>query len=204
MPDLLRRNFTAPAPDRAWIGDITYLPLAGGSFLYLATVIDVFSRRLLGWSMAGHMRAELVTDALNAAIRTRGGPVDGVIFHNDHGAQGEGVRRRLRPGRGPPVHGSGRHLRGVVLRLTQTGDSARPTRLADSKSRPARRLPLARAFTTTGAGTPRSATSHRSPSNRDQIRWPSLHDNRCPRSRWKPRPRCHPIVSSPVVVERRR
>ncbi|UKL04175.1 MULTISPECIES: IS3 family transposase [unclassified Streptomyces] len=87
VPDLLRRNFTAPAPDRAWIGDITYLPLAGGSFLYLATVIDVFSRRLLGWSMAGHMRAELVTDALNAAIRTRGGQVDGVIFHSDHGAQ---------------------------------------------------------------------------------------------------------------------
>lgn len=87
VPDLLRRNFTAPAPDRAWVGDITYLPLAGGRFLYLATVIDVFSRRLLGWSMTDHMGAELVTDALNAAIRTRGGQVDGVIFHSDHGAQ---------------------------------------------------------------------------------------------------------------------
>ncbi|MET7382945.1 IS3 family transposase [Streptomyces sp. NPDC005526] len=87
VPDLLRRNFTASAADRAWGGDITYLPIAGGKFLYLATVIDVFSRRLLGWSMADHMRAELVTDALNAAVRTRGGQVDGVIFHSDHGAQ---------------------------------------------------------------------------------------------------------------------
>ncbi|MER6549703.1 IS3 family transposase [Streptomyces sp. NPDC001250] len=87
VPDLLRRNFTASAPNRAWVGDITYLPIAGGKFLYLATVIDVYSRRLLGWSMADHMRAELVTDALNAAVRTRGGQVNGVIFHSDHGAQ---------------------------------------------------------------------------------------------------------------------
>ncbi|WP_443065564.1 IS3 family transposase [Streptomyces sp. NBC_00557] len=87
VPDLLRRNFTASAPDRAWVGDITYLPVAGGKFLYLATVIDVFSRRLLGWSMAEHMRAELVIDALNAAVRTRGGQGDGIIFHSDHGAQ---------------------------------------------------------------------------------------------------------------------
>ncbi|MFF3416037.1 IS3 family transposase [Streptomyces sp. NPDC002698] len=87
VPDPLRRNFTAS--DRAWVGDITCLPIVGGKFLYPATVIDVFSRRLLGWSMAGHMRAELVTDALTAAVRTRGGQVDGVIFHSDHGAQYE-------------------------------------------------------------------------------------------------------------------
>ncbi|WP_371642623.1 transposase [Streptomyces mirabilis] len=62
-------------------------PIAGGKFLFLATVIDVHSRRLLGWSMADHMRAELVTDALKAAVRTRGGRVDNVIFHSDHGAQ---------------------------------------------------------------------------------------------------------------------
>nr|WP_323377519.1 IS3 family transposase [Streptomyces sp. RB17] len=87
VPDLLRRNFTASAPNRAWVGDITYLPIAGGKFLYLATVIDVYSRRLLGWSIADHMRAGLVTDALNAAVRTRGGQVNDVIFHSDHGAQ---------------------------------------------------------------------------------------------------------------------
>lgn len=84
--DLLRRNFSASAPDRAWIGDITYLPLVGGKLRYLATVIDVYSRRLLGWSMAGHMRTELVTNALDMAVRVRGGLVDGVIFHGDHGA----------------------------------------------------------------------------------------------------------------------
>ncbi|MFK0022650.1 IS3 family transposase [Streptomyces sp. NPDC090798] len=87
VPDLPRRNFTASAPNRAWVGDITYLPIAGGKFLYLATVSDVYSRRLLGWSMADHMRAELVTDALKTAVRTRGGRVDDVIFHSDHGAQ---------------------------------------------------------------------------------------------------------------------
>ncbi|WP_432089664.1 IS3 family transposase [Streptomyces sp. bgisy095] len=87
VPDLLLRNFTASALDRAWVGDITYLPIAGGKFLYLSTVIDVFSRRLLGWSMADHMRAELVTEALNAAVRTHGGRVDSVIFHSDHGAR---------------------------------------------------------------------------------------------------------------------
>ncbi|MFC4962185.1 IS3 family transposase, partial [Streptomyces mauvecolor] len=87
VPDLLQRNFTAASPDTAWIGDITYLPISGGRFLYLATVIDVYSRRLLGWSIADHMRTELVTDALVAAVRTRGGRVDGVIFHSDHGAQ---------------------------------------------------------------------------------------------------------------------
>ncbi|GGW23416.1 hypothetical protein GCM10010339_93360 [Streptomyces alanosinicus] len=54
----------------------------------MATVIDVYSRRLLGWPMADHMRAERVTDALKAAVRTRGGRVDDVIFHSDHGAQG--------------------------------------------------------------------------------------------------------------------
>ncbi|WTP37772.1 IS3 family transposase [Streptomyces mirabilis] len=87
VPDLLWRDFTASVPNRAWTGNITYLPIAGGKFLHLATVIDVYSRRLLGWSMADHMRAELVTDALQAAVRIRGGRVDGVIFHSDHRAQ---------------------------------------------------------------------------------------------------------------------
>ncbi|MFD8396478.1 DDE-type integrase/transposase/recombinase [Streptomyces sp. NPDC059680] len=88
VPDLLRRNVTASGPNRAWVGDITSLPIDGGKFLYLATVIDVFSRRLLDWSMADHMRADLVTDALNTAARTRSAQVDGIILHSDHGAQG--------------------------------------------------------------------------------------------------------------------
>ncbi|WP_406841916.1 IS3 family transposase (plasmid) [Streptomyces sp. AHU1] len=87
VSDLLQRNFTAAAPDTAWIGDLTYLPINGGRFLSLATLIDVSSRRLLGWSIGDHVRTELGTDALAAAVRTRGGRVDGVIFHSDHGAQ---------------------------------------------------------------------------------------------------------------------
>jgi transposase InsO family protein len=56
-------------------------------FLYLATVVDLHSRRLVGWSLATHARAELACDALQAAVVTRGGDVGGVIFHTDHGAQ---------------------------------------------------------------------------------------------------------------------
>ncbi len=55
VPDLLRRDFTAPAPNQVYVGDITYLPLAGGTNLYLATVIDCCSRKLAGWALADHM-----------------------------------------------------------------------------------------------------------------------------------------------------
>ena len=87
IPDLLGRDFTATGPDEKWCGDITYVPVGESGFVYLATVIDLFSGRLLGWSIAGHMRAELVRDALAAAVAGRGGNVAGVIFHTDRGAQ---------------------------------------------------------------------------------------------------------------------
>jgi transposase InsO family protein len=86
VPDLLRRDFTAAAPNQKYVGDITYLPLGQGRFLYLASVIDLFSRRLAGWSIADHMRTDLVVDALRAADATRGS-VAGAILHTDHGAQ---------------------------------------------------------------------------------------------------------------------
>jgi transposase InsO family protein len=86
VPDLLRRDFAVGAPDVQWCGDIAYLPV-GGQWMYLATVIDIGTRRLLGYSIADHMHADLVVDALNAAVRARGGQVAGVIFHSDHGAQ---------------------------------------------------------------------------------------------------------------------
>lgn len=86
VPDLFQRDFTAPEPGWKYMGDITYLPLANGEFLYLATVLDCFSRRVVGWSIADHMRTDLVTDALRMAARTRGG-LDGSLFHSDHGAQ---------------------------------------------------------------------------------------------------------------------
>jgi transposase InsO family protein len=88
VADLFRRDFTASAPNTKYVGDITYLPVGDGEFLYLATVIDCFSRRLVGWSIADHMRTELIADALRAAAATRGS-LAGAVFHSDHGAQGE-------------------------------------------------------------------------------------------------------------------
>src|SRR5690606_4464976 len=85
VPDLLKRDFTAPAPNQRYVGDITYLPIADGTNLYLATVIDCYSRRLAGWAIAEHMRTELVEDALKAAAATRGS-LTGAIFHSDHGS----------------------------------------------------------------------------------------------------------------------
>ena len=85
VPDLVKRDFTADAPNRRYVGDITYLPLADGGNLYLATVIDCYSRRLAGWAIANHMRTELVEDALKAADATRGS-LAGAIFHSDHGS----------------------------------------------------------------------------------------------------------------------
>jgi transposase InsO family protein len=85
-PDLIGRDFTAKAVNQRYVGDITYLPVGERGFLYLATVIDLHSRRLAGWAIADHMRTDLVVDALAAAQRTRGS-LDGSIMHTDHGAQ---------------------------------------------------------------------------------------------------------------------
>lgn len=86
VPDLFQRDFTATEPGLKYMGDITYLPLENGEFLYLATVLDCFSRKVVGWSIADHMRTDLVADALRMGIRTRGS-LSGAVFHSDHGAQ---------------------------------------------------------------------------------------------------------------------
>jgi hypothetical protein len=86
VADLFQRNFTATEPGLKYMGDITYLPLENGEFLYLATVLDCFSRKVVGWSIASHMRTDLVADALRMAASTRG-RLDGAVFHSDHGAQ---------------------------------------------------------------------------------------------------------------------
>ena len=83
-PDLVDRNFTASSPNQLWVSDITYVPTAAG-FLYLAVVIDAWSRKVVGWSMANHLRAELVLDALEMAVGQRR-PKD-VIHHSDQGSQ---------------------------------------------------------------------------------------------------------------------
>ena len=85
VPDLLNRDFTAATTNSKYVGDITYLPLATGGNLYLATVIDCCSRRVAGWAIADHMRTKLVIDALEAADAVRGG-LEGAIFHTDHGS----------------------------------------------------------------------------------------------------------------------
>ncbi len=82
--DLVERDFTATGPNRLWVADITYVPTWAG-FLYLAVVLDVWSRRIVGWSFSTNLRTELVDAALNMAVRQR--QPSGVIHHSDHGSQ---------------------------------------------------------------------------------------------------------------------
>lgn len=83
-PDLVQRRFQAEGPDELWVSDITYVPTQGGT-LYLAVVLDVWSRRIVGWAMESHLRTELVLKALDMALEQR--KPDGVIFHSDQGCQ---------------------------------------------------------------------------------------------------------------------
>jgi putative transposase len=83
-PDLVDRNFAADKPNQLWVADITYVPTWAG-FLYLAVVLDVWSRKIVGWSMATHLRTSLVTGALRMAVSQR--CPDGVIHHSDQGCQ---------------------------------------------------------------------------------------------------------------------
>ncbi len=83
-PDLVERNFVAEGRDQLWVADITYIPTWAG-FLYLAVVVDAWSRRVVGWSMASHLRTELVLAALNMALEQR--QPEGVIHHSDQGTQ---------------------------------------------------------------------------------------------------------------------
>jgi putative transposase len=86
-PNLLNRNFTVAAPNRAWTGDITYIPTREG-WLFLAVVIDLFSRRVEGWSMQPEMHSNLVIDALEMAwLRRSPDRAAGHIFHSDRGSQ---------------------------------------------------------------------------------------------------------------------
>ena len=84
-PDRLKRNFNPAKPNSVWAGDITYIPTSEG-FLYLATVMDLYSRRIVGWSMQEHMKASLVNDALTMALFKRK-PTKGLIWHTDRGSQ---------------------------------------------------------------------------------------------------------------------
>jgi len=84
IPDLVDRDFTAESPDELWVADITYVPTEAG-FLYLAVVLDAFSRRIVGWAMADHLRTELVLDALDMASNQR--DPEETVHHSDQGCQ---------------------------------------------------------------------------------------------------------------------
>ena len=83
-PDLVDRNFTAAGPNQLWVADITYVPTMAG-FLYLAVVLDAWSRKVVGWAMANHLRAELVLDAMEMAVGQR--RPGNVVHHSDQGSQ---------------------------------------------------------------------------------------------------------------------
>jgi putative transposase len=90
--DLVARKFVAPTPNRLWVADLTYVATWSG-FCYVAFVIDAFSRRIVGWRVAGSLRAELALDALEMAVWTRRGrPLDGLIHHSDRGVQYLAIR----------------------------------------------------------------------------------------------------------------
>jgi putative transposase len=92
-PDLVDRNFAVDGPDKLWVADITYIPTWAG-FLFLAVVLDAFSRRIVGWAMANHLRTELVVDALNMALGQR--RPQAVIHHSDQGCQYTSIAFGLR------------------------------------------------------------------------------------------------------------
>jgi putative transposase len=109
-PDLVERVFSSTCPNALWVADITYVPTWQG-FLYVAIVLDAFSRRIVGWSMAGHLRTELILDALDMAISRRR-PSAGVIHHSDRGTQYTSIAfgRRCREA-------------GITLSMGSTGDA---------------------------------------------------------------------------------
>ena len=84
-PDLVRRDFHPSGPDRVWVSDITYVRTWEG-WLYLAVILDAFSRRVVGWALADHLRTELATDALQMALANRR-PAPGLVHHSDRGGQ---------------------------------------------------------------------------------------------------------------------
>ena len=166
IPDLLGGDFGATRPDEAWVGDITYIRTRRG-FLYVAFVLDLASRRVVGVSVAPHFKASLVADALREAIATRGGQMRDVVFHTDRGSP--------HTPRGPPpncARSMASHSRwdgqgcagttqppSLFSAPSRRNSSTEPTTRA--ATRPAYRSGTGSKPGTTPAGsTPRSANSH--------------------------------------------
>jgi putative transposase len=130
-PDLVSRAFAAAGPDRLWVADITYIPTWAG-FLDLAVVLDVWSRRVIGWAMATHLRTELVLDALNMAVAQRRPTT--VIHHSDQGCQGEFKRssQHLTRGGCDDHLNSGSTPRSPLASAAARPASARPWSVGDA------------------------------------------------------------------------
>ncbi len=109
-PDLVDRDFARAEPNRLWVCDLKYIQ-TGQGFLFLAAVQDVFSRRIIGWSMRDNLQAELVLDALGMAVSVRGADTAGVVAHSDHGSQYASL-----------VYGSYAKQSGIDLSMGSIGD----------------------------------------------------------------------------------
>jgi len=106
--DLLERDFTAPAPNRRWVADITYVETVGG-FVYASFILDLFSRKIVGWQVSDTLRAELALDALEMAIWSRGDRIGGnLVHHSDRGVQYTSIRYAERLGEIRAVRSVGR------------------------------------------------------------------------------------------------
>ena len=199
-PDRVERRFEADAPNRLWVADITYVPTLAG-FLYLAIVLDVFSRRVVGWAMAGHLRTALVVEALEMAVTQR--RPEAVIHHSDRAAS-------TRRWPSAPAAGNGtwrcRWVRWAIASITRwPRASSRRSSESCSTARPCRHTPRHgrpcssswKGGTTRGAATPRWATCRRSSSNvcMRQAPWTPF---RRPRVCWSP-DRRRRLASSPAI-----
>ena len=152
--DLVERDFTADAPDRLWVADITYIPTWAG-FLFLAVVLDAFSRRVVGWSMANHLRTRLVLDALDMALWQR--RPDGVIHHSDSEYAGA-----------PPPDRSGIATTTPCARASSPPSNGSCSTAAGSALMPKHAWPSSsssRDGTTHGGATPPSDICHQSTTN---------------------------------------
>ena len=188
-PDLVNRKFVASGPNELWVADMTYVPTWAG-FVYLAVVLDVWSRRVIGWSIGQSMTADLVLAALNMALSQR--RPDGVIHHSDQGSQPclPAHRASPAPWRGPSCSHAASRCReqrrsraddhpvpgaGVRRALGRDGGSLEPAvRLRGGTGRQAEEQARADA----GDGGTNGGTSHVTPQSRNEPAWEGIRRRR--------------------------
>lgn len=166
-PDLVQRAFSATGPNQLWVADITYIPTWAGT-LFLAVVLDVWSRRIIGWAMATHLRTSLALAALELAIEQRRPAA--VIHHSDQGCQYTAIDfgRRCREANVRPSMGSVGDCYDNAMCEASSRPSSASCSIASSCAR--RRTPVRRSSTSSRAGTIRRVAIHRSTTSR---RWSS-------------------------------